>query len=710
MPDQTPELAGLSGQRDAKTSVEAWFTTRGWVTFEFQREVWDAYRRGESGLIHSATGSGKTLAAWLGPLMDWIAEDGASDAAPPLTVLWITPMRALSADTRESLLKPIEGMRLPWTIGIRTGDTSSSERTKQNRRMPSALITTPESLSLMLSQAGAHDQLASVQAVVVDEWHELLGSKRGVQTELALTRLRRWNPALRVWGLSATLGNLEEAMDVLLAGAPGSLIEGVRDKRIIIDTLIPDDMQRFPWAGHLGFAMVNEVAREIELVRVGGGTTLVFTNTRSQAELWYQALLEAKPEWAGEIALHHGSLDREVRDYVERGLKQGTLKCVVATSSLDLGVDFAPVERVLQIGSAKGVARLLQRAGRSGHSPGRASRVTCVPSHAFEFIEAAAARRAAEAKKIEVRRAIERPLDVLVQHLVTIAAGEGFIEQELLDEVRTTYAYRQVTQEEWAWALDFVVKGGDALTAYPEYRKVAWHDGRYRVPDTAIARRHRMSIGTIVSDASMDVRYLKGSRLGNVEESFIARLSPGDAFTFAGRTLELISFSVNDYGFELLSVMPFALNREIITGLLSTDRLLESVLDSLNAAELSKRHFREIARVAGLVFAGFPGANKTNRQVQATSGLIYDVFAQWDKDNPLLSQSRREVLERELEFTRLREALLAMQQQRITIIRPERPTPFSFPLMVERFREKLTSEKLADRIARMQLIFDKVRT
>jgi len=826
MPDTVVAMAPTVDRRGADQRVDAWFAASGWTPFDFQREVWDAYRRGESGLIHSATGTGKTLAAWLGALMESI--DAGGSGAPPLTVLWITPMRALSADTRESLLKASTGLGLEWSVGIRTGDTPTAERARQNRNMPSALVTTPESLSLMLSQAGARESLAGLQAVIVDEWHELLGTKRGIQTELALARLRRWNPRLRVWGLSATLGNLDEAREVLMAGATARLVEGVRDKVIVIDTLIPGQVDGFPWAGHLGFAMVEPVAAEVDAVSAAGGTTLVFTNTRSQAELWYQALLEARPDWAGELALHHGSLDREVRDYVEAGLKLGTLKCVVATSSLDLGVDFSPVARVLQIGSPKGVARLLQRAGRSGHAPGRASRVTCVPSHAFEFIEAVAARRAAEARRIESRRLIAKPLDVLVQHLVTIAAGEGFIEAELLAEVRSSHAYRDLGDDEWSWALDFVVRGGEALKAYPEYCKVAWEDARFRVPDKAIARRHRMSIGTIVSEASMEVRFLKGARLGHVEESFIARLSPGDAFTFAGRTLELIrvrdmtayvkpapqnkklvprwsggkmplsgelaasmramlkefrdgrseepemravarllkvqravsripdvnellfeqmesreghhifvypfagrhahmgmaalfawrlgqnrpatfSFSVNDYGFELLSATPFALNRELFNLMLSTEHLLESVLASLNAAELSKRHFREIARVAGLVFQGYPGAGKSNKQVQATSGLIFDVFARWDSHNPLLAQSQREVLERELEFARMHDALAAMQRQRITLIRASRPTPFCFPLMVERFREKLTSEKLADRIARMQLAFDKVR-
>jgi ATP-dependent helicase Lhr and Lhr-like helicase len=801
--------------------IGAWFHANAWQAFPFQHEVWDAYRRGESGLIHSATGTGKTLAAWLGPVMEMM-----DDTAPPapLSVLWITPMRALSADTCESLSRPLEEMQLPITVGVRTGDTTSAERTRQSKKMPTALITTPESLSLMLSQAGARATLSNVRLVVVDEWHELLGTKRGVQTELALARLRKWNPQVRAWGLSATLGNLRAALDVLLGATPKTarLVEGVQDKKIVIDTLIPQRAEKFPWAGHLGFAMIDDVVREIE----SAGTTLVFTNTRSQAELWYQALLEARPDWAGDIALHHGSLDHDVRAFVEAGLKAGHLRAVVATSSLDLGVDFSPVERVLQIGSPKGVARLLQRAGRSGHTPGAISRVTMVPSHAFEFIEAAAARRAAHARQIESRRLIEKPLDVLVQHLVTIAAGEGFAERDLFDEVRLSYAYRDLSEQEWSWALDFVVKGGEALRAYPEYRRVVERGGEFHVTDLAIERRHRMSIGTIVSDASMDVRYQNGARLGHVEESFIARLSTGDAFNFAGRTLELVrvkdmtafvkpatknrrlvpqwaggkmplsselaaatrqmlkafrdgkadepelavvsrllrvqqkvsrvpdtnelvieqidtqeghhifcypfagryvhmglaalfgfrlgqlkpatfSFSVNDYGFELLSATPFALNRDALNRMLSTEQLLEDVLKSLNAAELAKRHFREIARVAGLVFQGFPGANKTNKQVQATSGLIFDVFAQWDKENPLLGQAEREVLQRELEFQRLQESLDVMKQQRVTILRPSHPTPFCFPLMIERFSEKLTSEKLVDRIARMQLIFDR---
>jgi len=834
---------------DAVARLEAWFTGNGWRSFDFQREVWTAYLNGESGLVHSATGSGKTLAAALGPLAEWMAESpsalgegGGEGRAPALRVLWITPMRALAGDTLLSIQRAIAGLELPWTVGLRTGDTSSAERAKQARRLPSILITTPESLSLMLCAPDARDKLSSVRLAVVDEWHEMLGNKRGVQAELGLARLRALNPTMRTWGLSATLGNLDEAMDRLLGSASltpapglehagagpasrgrGRVVKGASDKKVEIDTLIPADLDRMPWAGHLGLAMLEPVIEAIASSR----STLVFTNVRSAAELWYQGLLEARPEWAGLIGLHHGSLDADVRKWVEEGLKEGRLKAVVATSSLDLGVDFSPVERVLQIGSCKGVARLLQRAGRSGHAPGQVSRVTCVPSHALEFVEAAAARRAAMAGRIEARRPVERPLDLLTQHLVTIAAGEGFESEAMRAEVMTAHAFRELNDAEWQWALDFITRGGDALKAYPDYHKVVLdEDGRYRVKDAGIAKRHRMAIGTIVSDAAVNVCFRSGKRLGHVEESFIARLSHGDNFIFAGQLLEFMrmenmtayvkpgkagsaviprwdggkcplssevadsmrellelhvegredepetravarllklqhkwsrvprsremlveqvqtreghhiffypfegrqvhmglsallsyrlskvrpatfSLSFTDYGFELVSRERFELVPLLKGGLLSEENLLEDMLASLNAAELSKRQFREIARVAGLVFQGYPGQPKSNKQVQATSGLIWEVFARWDPANPLLGQAEREVLERQLEFSRLAEALRSMAATPVLLRQTHKPSPFAFPIMVGRFREKLTSEKLADRVARMQLDYDR---
>jgi ATP-dependent Lhr-like helicase len=797
--------------------IERWFAARGWEPFPFQRDVWRAVADGESGLLHAITGAGKTYAVWFAALMRCV-RGGAVGRAPPLSVLWLTPMRALAADSARALQAPVADLGMDWTIETRTGDSPASVRSRQAARLPTALVTTPESLTLLLTRERAHRQLGTVQMVIVDEWHELMGGKRGVQTQLAIARLRQWNPQLVVWGLSATLGNLDESLAVLLGpGRPGRIVRGALPKEIVIDTIIPATLERFPWAGHLGTRLLDQVVAEIER----SGTTLLFTNTRSQAELWYQALLEARPDWAGSIALHHGSLDRALRDWVELALKQGMLKACVCTSSLDLGVDFLPVERVLQLGSPKGVARLLQRAGRSGHAPGRVSRVTCVPTHGFELVEAAAARRAAAAGRIEPRRSPEKPLDVLVQHLVTVGLGGGFEPAALLDEVRGTHAFRSLTDEEWQWALDFVVRGGASLHAYPEYQRVCVDErGVHFVRDAQIARRHRLTVGTIVSDAAMEIRWLSGGRIGHVEESFIGMLHPGDCFLFGGRLLELVrvhemtayvrkaargkgavprwngakmplsselaeavlelvaaardgrfdepetralaplfelqarwslipgtgellievvktreghhffcfpfagrqvhiglanlvawraaqaepasfSISVNDYGFELLSPRPVDWDALLSKGLLSAVGLEHDIRGSLNAGQLARTRFREIARVAGLVFQGYPGQGRSTRQLQASSELFFDVFRRYEPDNLLLLQSQREVLEQELEFTRLERTLARIGQCVVRTVRPPRPTPFAFPLMVARIREKLSTEKVADRVRRM---------
>ena len=371
-----------------------------------------------------------------------------------------------------------------------------------------------------------------------------MASKRGVQTELALARLRGLSPALSIWGLSATLANLDEAL-ACLVGAGAHARDAARTgscaastpRRSRSSARCRPRSTAFPWAGHIGLKMLPEVIRAIERAR----STLVFTNVRSQTEIWYQALLEARPDWAGTIALHHGSLERDVRDWVEAGLRDGRLRAVVCTSSLDLGVDFAPVDQVLQIGSPKGIGRLLQRAGRSGHRPGEISRVTVVPVQALELVEAAAARGAAAARRIEPRTPVVGAQDVLVQHLVTCALGGGFRPDDLRAEVRDTHAYAGLTDADWQWALDFVVHGGASLNAYPEYRRVViGDDGVAHVPDRQIARRHRMGIGTIVSETSITVAFRNGTKLGQVEESFIAALRPGDCFAFAGRALEFV--------------------------------------------------------------------------------------------------------------------------------------------------------------------------
>ncbi|SAK51172.1 DEAD/H associated [Caballeronia hypogeia] len=800
--------------------ISRWFDERGWQPFAFQREAWREIERGASGLLHATTGAGKTWAVWLGALAAFANKAPKQNALPaPLTVLWITPMRALAADTARALQSAVTALSVPWTVGLRTGDTSSTERSRQNRRMPSALVTTPESLTLMLTRANASEELKHLRMIVVDEWHELLGNKRGTQTQLAIARLARWRPELQIWGLSATLGNLALAHDALLhpVKTPRVVVRGAQPKTLVVDTLIPETIERFPWGGHLGVRQVGPVADEIEHAQ----SSLVFTNTRSQSEIWYRALLELKPEWAGLLALHHGSLDKEVRDWVELGLKNGRLKAVVCTSSLDLGVDFLPVDRVFQIGSPKGVARLMQRAGRSGHAPGRVSRVTIVPTHALELVEAAAARWAIGEHRIEGRDMPLKPLDVLVQHLVTVAIGGGFTPADMLDEARTAYAYRDLTQQEFDWALAFVERGGASLAAYPDFHRVVKDDdGVYRVPREDLVRRHRNNVGTIVANATISVAYMTGGRIGAMEESFISRLKPGDVFTFGGRALELVrvrdmtayvkrasssrgampqwagskmplsseladaalvmlarasdgiydepemhavkplldlqakwsalpgpgvlvvelvrsreghhffcypfagrmahiglgsligwraardqpgtfSISMNDYGFELLSARPFDWETLIAQGLFSAENLEHDILASLNASELSARRFREIARVSGLIYQGHPGQQKSARQLQASSGLFYEVFRKHDSGNLLLAQADQEVMLQELELGRIRAALQRMNESRLALEHPKKPTPFAFPLIVARLREKVSTEKLSDRVERM---------
>ena len=804
--------------------VAGWMAGRGWQAFAFQQEVWQAVADGRSGMLHATTGSGKTYAVWLGMLDALLRHHPPGRGAEPLRVIWLTPMRALASDTTKALAAPLRDLAPNWTIGMRTGDTPSAERARQDRRMPTVLVTTPESLTLMLTREHAREELSGVEYVVIDEWHELIGSKRGVQSQLAIARLWRWNPRLVAWGLSATLGNLQEAMEVLCqpgmqrgATPPPALVQGKIDKTLIIDTLIPPDPGKYSWAGHLGARMQVPVVEEIER----SGTTLVFTNVRSQAEVWYQLLLEARPEWAGHIALHHGSLDRATREWVEQGLKDGSLRAVVATSSLDLGVDFLPVERVLQIGSAKGVARMMQRAGRSGHAPGRPSRVTLVPTHTMEIIEAAAARWAAHSGRVEKRTPPEKPLDVLVQHLVTVALGGGFTPDALYEEVASAWAYRTLTRAEFDWALAFCERGGESLHAYPEYHRIVPDDeGIYRVKDTGVAKRHRLGIGTIVSDAAIQVKYLTGSTIGTMEEGFIARLKPGDCFFFAGKLLEFIrvrdmaayvrkatrnkgtvptwmgskmalstelsdavlemmqrathgdffepeleaarpmlltqqrlskiptpdtllveayqsregqhlyvypfagrnvhlglgsllawrlardkpntfSISINDYGFELVSAEPFDVEPVTSQAVFSGTDLLHDVLASLNSSELAQRRFREIARVAGLISSGYPGQPKSARQLQASSALFFEVFRKYDASNLLLTQAEKEVLSQELEISRLGETLRRMRAKRLVFAPLRHPSPMSLPLMVERFREKLTTEQLSQRLDRI---------
>ncbi|MFY1877793.1 ligase-associated DNA damage response DEXH box helicase [Achromobacter xylosoxidans] len=805
-------MSAMRRGRDAP--LAAWFAARGWKPAPFQRETWRRYLDGESGLLHTPTGSGKTLAAFGGPLLEALAGDAPMAPGEGPRVLWVTPLRALAADTTRALTQTAADMGLAWTVALRTGDASARDKRLARQGKAQALVITPESLALLLSYADASSRFRALRCIVVDEWHELLGNKRGVLLQLCLARLRRLSPGVRTWGLSATLGNLEEARAVLLPHAPGSaLVAGARPRRMQISTLLPERSRALPWAGHLGLSQLERVFKRLFDVRA----TLLFTNTRAQAELWHRALESIWPEAPATLALHHGSLDPKLRAAVEQGLRDGTVRCVVATSSLDLGVDFPAVDQVLQIGSPKGVARLLQRAGRARHRPGESGNVVCVPAQALELIEYAAARQAIARGEIESRPPPVGSLDVLAQHAVTLALGGGFEADELYREVRGTHAYAALDAATWRAVLDFIVQGGRALAKYPDYQRVVRDDdGRYRVRDRRVAFRHRLSIGTITADGAVAVRYLRGGSLGSVEEGFLARLRRGDRFQFAGRTLELvrlegmvayvrrakggdgpvatwqggrmplstqlaseveslyshpgphpemravepllriqaqasalpdrgrlvaerigsrrgmhlflfpfagravhegiaamialrwgrrqantISYTVNDYGLMLTLAEPAALDDALLRQLLSPDNMADDLRDGVNLGEMARRQFREIARVAGLLTPSLPGqAARSLRQVQASSGLLYDVLRRYDPDHLLLAQAEREVFELQLEAPRLLAALHDCQRRELLLREPRALTPLSFPLWTESMRGQLSTETWQARVRR----------
>ena len=806
---------------DAATRLRDWVRERGWRPFPFQETAWAAFDRGESGLVHVPTGAGKTYAAYL-PALAAVLDEVESESAPRppgLAILYVTPLRALARDIEQALRAPVEALGEPLRVETRTGDTAGATRSRQRKRLPEVLITTPESLSLLLSYEGAREAFARLRATIVDEWHELISTKRGTQVELALARLRRWCPEMRTWALSATLRDPAEAAQCVVGAASRfTIVSGKVRREIAIETLVPPKVERLPWAGRLGLVMLPRVVELLE----DGRSTLLFTNTRAQAERWYRAILEARPVWGAQVALHHGSLDGGERARVEQGLKDGSISAVVATSSLDLGVDFSPVERVVQIGSPKGVGRLVQRAGRSAHRPGATARIVCVPTHAMELVEFAAARIAVGLLDVEARSPLPEPLDVLVQHLVTCAAGGGFTADALYEEVRGAWSYRALPRASFDWALALVEHGGATLRAYEQHHRVVATDGVYHVASPRVARFHRLGIGTITADASVELRFLRGGRIGTVEEEFISRLRPGDRFVFGGRALEFVrtrdlvawvrlsgakatltptwsgsrlplsaslgggvrgqldaaargcwddaspelraarpvleeqarlshlprhdellverwrsraghhlflfpfegrrshdalaallalrlgrrhpatfSLTANDYGFELLGDRRIAIEELLDPATLSPAGLVDDLVEAVNLGELAKRRFRDVARIAGLVFAGYPGAGKGVRQLQLSTSLLYDVFVRYDPANLLLAQARREVLEQQFELARLEEALRRLAASRVSLVDVPHPTPLAFPLLVDRLGSRLSTEELIARVERM---------
>ncbi|GAB3225411.1 ligase-associated DNA damage response DEXH box helicase [Algoriphagus aestuariicola] len=800
-----------------------YFRKKGWSPFPFQLETWRDFLDGKSGILNAPTGSGKTFALWFPAILEFIQAHPDSWQRTKnngIQLIWVTPLRALAQDIQKAMQEVCDHIGLPWQVAVRNGDTDAKTRAAMNRRPPECLITTPETLHMLLSQKDHQQLFQSVKAVVVDEWHELVGNKRGVQMQLALEYIQAICPAtFRRWAISATIGNLEEAAKALLGESlPVHLIKAKVEKEIILHSVFPDEIEKYPWSGHLGIRMMDKVIPVIE----AGRTVLMFTNTRSQTEIWYQKILNERPDWAGWIAMHHGSLDNSVRAWVENSLHEGKLKLVVCTSSLDLGVDFRPVDRVIQVGSPKGVSRFIQRAGRAGHQPGLPSEIFFVPTNSLELIEAAALRDAIDKEETESQFPPQLPYDVLIQFLVTLAVGSGFDPKFVFQVAKRTLSFRTLTSEEMDWMMDFITKGGNSLGSYEDFLKVVSdEDGLFRVKNKRIAMKHRLSMGTIVSDPMLKVRLKNGTYLGTVEEYFIAKMKIGDRFFFAGRSLELVqikdmsaivrlsekktnnvvswsgarmslsskladkireifqdfnsgivnseevrrvlpvldlqkrlslvpdrntflieahqseegfhlffypfegrmihelmsaliayrisqsipvsfNMAMNDYGFELLSDVYVAPEEVMEVDIFSLKNIERDILHCVNASEMSRRKFREIASIAGLVFQGYPGKPTTFKHIQANSSLLFQVFEQYDPDNLLLKQAREESLNQQMEQEKFIRAMKKVSESKIVILHPVQFTPFSFPLMVDRLsRSNISSETVEDKVVKI---------
>ncbi|WP_313503564.1 ligase-associated DNA damage response DEXH box helicase [Kaistella carnis] len=795
--------------------IKKWMDEKDREPFGFQSETWFKFSNNYSGMVIAPTGFGKTFSVFLAVVIDYM--NHPANYKTGMKLLWITPLRALAKDIAKAMSEALEEIGLDWEVAVRNGDTSTKDRAKQTKKMPDILIITPESLHLLLAQKQHQKFFKSLQCIVVDEWHELLSSKRGVMSELAVSRIFSYQKKLRIWGITATIGNLEEAMNVLIPyDIKKTKIVAKEKKKIEIKSVFPDDVEVLPWAGHLG----TKLADKIIPIILESQTTLVFTNTRSQAEMWYQVLLNTHPDFAGQIAIHHSSVDKDIRIWIEENLSSGYLKAVISTSSLDLGVDFKPVDTVIQIGSSKGIARFLQRAGRSGHSPFETSKIYFVPTHSLELIEVAALKEAVKQNKIEPREPLVLCYDVLLQFVLTLAVGDGFDEKETYKQITSTNAFRDLSSEEWTWILTFITVGGK-LKNYEEYHKVVIENGLYKVTSRRIAMLHRMNIGAIVSDSMLKVKFFSGGYVGMIEEYFISKLKKNDKFILAGRVLEVshvkemtvyvrnstgkgivpsylggrlpmssylsvflrqklsesldakssekelqflhpllmsqqenshipseneflveriktreghhlfmypfegrlihevmsaliayrisrispISFSIamNDYGFELFSKLEIPLAEENIHEILSKENLIRDVMASVNSTEMARRKFRDIAVISGMVIRTYPGQQKNNKNLQSSSGLIFNVLEDFDPENLLLKQAYSEVFFQQIDEGRLVEAFKRIHESEIIIKNSNTFTPLSFPIKVDSLRQSLSSEDLKARILRMKM-------
>ncbi len=813
-----------------KTSIEQikkFFYENHWKPLPFQLKSWEAYLNGENGVIQVPTGCGKTYAALMGPLSK-LKECRKKFG---LYILFITPLKALSRDLKNSINTAAIYFDGEITVGIRNGDTSQYEKKKQILNPPNILITTPESLSLLLSNKESKNLFKNLFSIIVDEWHELMGSKRGNQCELSLSWLRGNRKDLQIWAMSATIGNIEEAGRAIIgvkAKAPTIISTNIQ-KEIEITSVLPEDETTFPWGGHLGLRNYSSLLKILDKNK----STLLFTNTRNQSERWYQCLKFCLPEMEEKIALHHGSLDKDERKVVEDGVKNGLIKWVVCTSSLDLGIDFQPVDQIVQIGSAKNLARLIQRAGRSSHRPGGKSNIIFMPTNSLELFEISAMRRIIKSGVSEKINLPELSFDVLLQHLVSLACGPGFNSIIEKERIKDCWSYRNLNDKDWDWCIEFLEYGGKCLKAYPKYKKIEREKSKddknkfnYFVKDKSLIRMHKFNIGTITSDKFINVKYSRGKSLGNLEENFASKLKAGDIFYFAGRMLQFVkmrdmtlyvknsskksslipawvggqmaisdllsdslrkeidicteldhrgdhlnkelnsllpilkkqkavsnipkrnqllieiyktkdltnlfvftldgkfvnegiaflwasrlakkkkstfSITANDFGFSLTASedYDFKIIKEEFFYLIENKNLEDDLENAINFSELTKRRFKNIAQISGLVNHNNPTKTKSSSQLQISSSLFYDVFAKYEEDHLLIKQAHAEVKEYQLENKRITNSLKRLSNLKMILNETETPSPFAFPLLVERLKNTLSNESIEKRVEKL---------
>ena len=808
------------------SKIKSFFYKNDWDPLPYQIESWEAYLNGKNGIIQVPTGCGKTYAALMGPLSK--LEESIENNS--INILVITPLKALSRDIKHSINLAAKHFNEKIKVEIRNGDTTPYEKKKQILKPPNVLITTPESLSLLLSSKESNKIFSKLSSVVIDEWHELMGSKRGNQCELSLSWLRGNRSNLQIWAMSATIGNIEEAARAIVGvkGENPKIITTTIKKELEIFSVLPEEISTFPWSGHLGIRSNSRLLKILDKNK----STLLFTNTRNQSERWYQCLKFYLPDMEDKIAIHHGSLDKDERRIVENGVKNGLIKWVVCTSSLDLGVDFQPVDQIVQIGSAKNLGRLIQRAGRSAHRPGGKSKIIFMPTNSLELLEISAMRRIIKNGISEKIKLPELSYDVLLQHLISLACGNGFDPKIEIKRIKNCWSYRNINDQDWNWCLNFLEFGGKCLKAYPRYKKIEREKSKnneenfkYFVKDKSLIRMHKFNIGTITSDKFVNVKYKKGKLLGNLEENFASKLKRGDIFYFAGKMLEFLeiknmtlyvkksskksslipswvggqmaisdllseslrseidicnkidnnknlndeiiflrpllnkqktlsnipkkdqlllevyktkeysnlfvftldgkfvnegiaflwalrfakkqkstfSITTNDFGFSLSTSedYDFSIIKKEPNYFFETKNLEPDLENAINFSELTKRRFKNIAQISGLVNQNNPSKSKTSYQLQISSSLFYDVFTKHEKDHLLIKQAYKEVKEYQLENRRIKKSLKRLSNFQILLNETSTPTPFAFPLLVERLKNTLSNESIEKRVEKL---------